>query len=99
VQIADQQKVLAAFKKEHANTKIGEIKVGQVLTGMHGMLAMVYQTSKLSNTLGINYRGHDLESVFKNSIKAPGGKEPLPEAALWLLLTGQFPTESEVKEL
>jgi citrate synthase len=91
--------VLAAFKKEHANTKIGDLKVGQVLTGMHGILAMVYQTSKLSSTLGINYRGHDLEEVFQKSIKAPNGKEPIPEATLWLLLTGQFPTESEVKEL
>lgn len=30
--------------------------------------------------------------------KAPGGSEPLPEGALWLLLTGEFPSQSELQE-
>jgi citrate synthase len=28
--------------------------------------------------------------------KAKDGAEPLPEAMLWLLLTGEFPTEDEI---
>ena len=31
--------------------------------------------------------------------KAPGGQEPLPEGLFWLLLTGEIPTESQVKGL
>jgi citrate synthase len=27
----------------------------------------------------------------------PGG-EPIPEGVLWLLLTGEFPNETEIKE-
>jgi len=66
---------------------------------MHGILGMVYQTSKLSSTLGINYRGHDLETLIKECPKAPGGSEPLPEAVLWLLLTGEYPNAGEIKEI
>jgi citrate synthase len=30
---------------------------------------------------------------------APGGSQPLPEGLLWLLLTGQVPTEAQVRAL
>jgi citrate synthase len=60
---------------------------------MRGMLGMIYETSKLHPQNGINYRGKDLFEVAKNSTKAPGGTQPLPEATIWLLLTGEFPNE------
>ena len=31
--------------------------------------------------------------------KAPGGEEPLPEGLFWLLLTGEVPTEQQVRDL
>jgi len=31
--------------------------------------------------------------------KAPGGEEPLPEGLFWLLLTGEVPTEQQVRNL
>lgn len=31
--------------------------------------------------------------------KAPGGAEPLPESVFWLLITGEVPTEQQVREL
>ena len=31
--------------------------------------------------------------------KAPGGQEPLPEALLWLLMTGEVPTDKQVQGL
>jgi citrate synthase len=30
--------------------------------------------------------------------KAPEGNEPLPEGVLWLLLTGEIPSASEIKD-
>ncbi len=99
VKITEQQKLMAAFKKEHSEAVVGNIKVGSVLGGMHGMLGMIYQTSKLHPTMGINYRGHDLHTIIKRAQKAPGGEQPLPEAILWLLLSGEFPTKEEMEEL
>ena len=67
VKIGEMREQLKQFRAEHKNTKIGEIKVDQVLGGMRGMLGMIYQTSKLHPTLGINYRGHDLRSIVSKS--------------------------------
>jgi len=47
---------------------------------------------------GINYRGHDLFQIIEKCPKAPGGTQPIPEAILWLLLTGEFPNEAEIKD-
>jgi citrate synthase len=96
--IQEKQKVFSHFKKEHSNAKLGEVTVGQVIGGMRSMPGLLYETSKLHNMDGITYRGKDLYTVRAQSPKAEGGSEPLPEAALWLLLTGEFPSTSELKE-
>ena len=87
------------FRKEHANTVIGEVTVAQVLGGMRGVPGMLYETSKLDANEGISYRGHKLFDVIeKGPANSPGG-QPIPEGILWLLLTGEFPSESEIKDL
>jgi len=63
------------------------------------MPGMIYETSKLDSNLGITYREHSLEEIVVKAPKAKGGSEPLPEGVLWLLLTGEYPTEAETKEL
>ena len=95
--IAEKQKAFVAFKKEYGNAKVGEITVNQVVGGMHGMLAMIYQTSKLHPMMGINYRGHDLFEIMKRCPTSKGGLEPLPEAILWLLLTSEFPNARDIE--
>lgn len=90
--------MFTAFKKEHANTKLGEITVGSVAGGMRGMMGLLYETSKLHPIQGINYREKDLYEIRNQAPRAPNGSEPLPEGVLWLLLTGEFPNELEMKE-
>lgn len=94
--IVEQQKVFSLFKKEYGANKLGDITVGSVCGGMRGMMGLLYETSKLHPIEGINYRDKDLYEVREQSPRAPGGYEPLPEGVLWLLLTGEFPTEKEV---
>ena len=57
---------------------------------------MLYETSKLDNVNGITYRGHQLDEIKVRAPKAPGGTQPLIEGVLWLLLTGDYPSEKEV---
>jgi citrate synthase len=64
---------------------------------MRGLNAMLYETSKLHPVRGINYRGKDLYEIRDKAPRAPGGSEPLIEGVLWLLLTGEFPTPSEME--
>ena len=59
---------------------------------------MLYETSKLDAFNGITYRGHDLFQIIDKAPKAHNGTQPLPEAVLWLLLTGDFPTEEETAD-
>ena len=96
--IPAKQAELKEFKKEHGAKKIGEVTVGQVIGGMRGMPGMVYETSKLHAMDGIQYRGYDLFKIRELAPKTIPGGQPIPEGILWLLLTGEFPNEKEMKE-
>lgn len=48
---------------------------------------------------GIRFRGHTIPDIQNALPKAPGGSEPLPEGLFWLLLTGEIPTEEQVRGL
>lgn len=46
---------------------------------------------------GIRFRGYSIPECQKLLPKAAGGQEPLPEGLFWLLVTGQVPTEEQVR--
>jgi citrate synthase len=93
------QEEVKAFRKEHANTKVGEITVDMMYGGMRGMKGLVTETSVLDADEGIRFRGYTIPECQELLPKAPGGKEPLPEGLFWLLVTGDIPTEAQVKSL
>merc|ERR1712125_79507 len=62
---------------------------------MGGMKTMVTETSDLDAQTGIAYRGLSLYETNKALPKAPGGEAGLPEAAFWLLLTGEVPSAED----
>lgn len=82
-------------KEHYGDKKIGEIKVSQVLGGMRGMTGLFYETSKLDSQKGIMYRHFNLFDLCEN-LKFKGSPEPLPEALVWYLFTGEIPTEQQV---
>ena len=96
--VASRQKEVAGFKKEYGETVIDKIDVNQVLGGMRGMPGMLYETSKLHSENGISYRGMDLWTIREKAPKTIPGGEPIPEGVLWLLLTGELPSESDITE-
>ena len=75
---------------------VGEVKVSQVLGGMRGINGLFYETSKLDANKGILLRDHNLFDLVK-TLKYKDMEEPLPEALLWLLFTGEVPNDSEIK--
>lgn len=96
--IASRQQETLAFKKANAGSVIGEVTIGQVMGGMRGLPGMHYETSKLDAMDGIFYRGHSLWDVQKKGPKTVEGGEPIPEGVLWLLLTGEFPSDAEIAD-
>merc|ERR1712158_25084 len=88
-----------AFRRAHGDKKVGEITVDMMYGGMRGMKGLVTETSVLDADEGIRFRGYTIPECQELLPKAPGGQEPLPEGLFWLLLTGDIPTEDQVRGL
>ena len=67
--------------------------------GMRGIKGLVTETSVLDPDEGIRFRGYSIPECQKLLPKAAGGTEMLPEGLFWLLLTGDIPTDAQVKAL
>jgi len=92
------QEEVKAFRKQHGNTKIGEITIDMLYGGMR-MKGLVTETSVLDPAEGIRFRGYTIPECQELLPKAPGGQEPLPEGLFWLLVTGDIPSEEQVRAL
>jgi len=78
---------------------VDKITVSQILGGMRGIKCLVTDISYLDPNEGIRYRGYTLPEVFEKLPKPPGAEMPYVESLLYLLFTGDIPTEEEVKDL
>jgi len=79
--------------------KISDVSVAQAYGGMRGVKCLVTETSALDPYEGIRFRGYTIPELREKLPKAPGGEEPLPEGIFYLLLTGDLPTEEDVREV
>lgn len=87
------------LRKELADKPIGEVTIGACIGGARGIKCLLSETSLLDPDEGIRYRGLTLDECNDILPKAPNGTVGLPEASLWLLLTGEAPTDAECKAL
>ncbi|KAF8311582.1 citrate synthase [Clavulina sp. PMI_390] len=90
---------LARIKKEHGQVSLGEVKVENVIGGMRGLKAMLWEGSLLDPNEGIRFHGMSIPEVQKVLPSAKDGKEIIAEGMLWLLLTGQVPSEQQTRDL
>nr|CAH7743744.1 unnamed protein product [Callosobruchus chinensis] len=97
--IPKEQERVKNFRKNYGNTKVGEVTVDMMYGGMRGIKGLVCETSVLDPDEGIRFRGLSIPECQKVLPKAPGGEEPLPEGLFWLLITGEVPTDAQVKAL
>ncbi len=87
------------LKKEHADVVLGQVTLGQVLTGMKGIPALVTDTSKLDPEEGIRFKGYSIPELQKLLPKLSDDDEPLPEALLYLMLIGEIPNLEDTLNL
>ncbi|CAB4057383.1 CS [Lepeophtheirus salmonis] len=95
------QNEVKAFRKEHGSEKNWGDYCG------HGVWwyerndeGLVTETSVLDPEEGIRFRGYTIPQCRELLPKASvGGEEPLPEGLFWLLLTGEIPSEVQVRGL
>jgi len=85
--------------KSHADKKIGDVTVGQVVGGMRTLKSMVWEGSVLDADEGIRFHGRTIADCQKELPKGTSGTEMLPESMFWLLLTGKVPSTNQVRAL
>lgn len=66
---------------------------------MRGLKAMLWEASVLDPNEGIRFHGLTIPDCQRLLPPAPGGKEIIAESMLWLLMTGEVPTEEQTREL
>ncbi len=97
------EKALALFQanramlKENGDTIVDQVTLKQVFGGMRGVKSMIWETSQLDAQKGIRFRGKSIPELKEILPKFEGCKEPLPEGLFHLMLTGEVPTDEEVK--
>jgi citrate synthase len=97
--IPGKRALLKEIKTSHGQKVLGEVKVENVLGGMRGLKAMLWEGSVLDPNEGIRFHGRSISDCRRELPKGTTGTEMLPEAMFWLLLTGQVPSTSQVRHL
>lgn len=80
---------IAALIKEHGEIKISDVTISQAYGGMRGVNGLVCDTSEVPPDKGLIIRGIPIGDLTEKS----------PEEVFWLLLTGELPTNAQVKDL
>lgn len=83
------------LKNDHADIVLGQVTLGQVLTGMKGIPLLVTDTSKLDPEDGIRFKGYSIPELQAKLPKLHPEGEPLPEGLLYLMLIGEIPSEED----
>jgi len=90
---------IIGMRKEHADFVLGEYTLGQVLSGMKGINALMCETSALDPVEGIRFRGYSIPELQKLLPKLDPEGEPLPEGIFYLMLMDKLPTDADVAEI
>jgi len=87
------------LKNEHSDKVIAQVTIGQVLSGMKGIPALVTDTSKLDPDEGIRFRGHSITELREKLPRLSPDGEPLPEGLFYLMLIGEIPEKDDVMNI
>jgi len=90
---------IAKLTKEYSNVKVGEVNIGQVVGGARDVKCLLTDISYLDPVEGIRFRGMTIPEVLEKLPKVPGSEMPYVEGHVYLLLTGDIPTEKEVADV
>jgi citrate synthase len=88
-QVPDLRERVRNLGKDFGKKVISDVTVEQILGGMRGVKSLICDTSEVGLDTGLIIRGIPILELT----------DKIPEEILWLLLTGENPTEAEVKDL
>ena len=89
----------ARLIKEFGDVKVSDVTISQAIGGARGVRCLVTDISYLDPNEGIRFRGYSIPETLAMLPKVPGKEMPYVEGHIYLLLTGDIPTEDDVAEL
>ncbi|MFH0735282.1 MAG: citrate (Si)-synthase [bacterium] len=84
---------------EFANVIVDQVTMEQIIGGMRAVKCLVTDISYLDPNEGIRFRGYTIKETLEKLPKPPGKEIPYVEGLFYLLLTGDIPTDDEIKEV
>ncbi len=90
---------IKSLAKEHAEVKVDDVTVGQIVGGMRNIKSLLSDVSFVDPAEGIRLRGMSIPEVLKALPKARGGKMPLVGALYYLLMIGEVPSNEEAQSV
>ena len=90
---------IRSLAREHADVKVDDVTVGQVIGGMRDIKSLLTDVSFVDPAHGILFRGMNIPEVLKKLPKARGGKMPMVGGFYYLLLIGEVPTKEQAQEV
>jgi len=85
--------------KEYGDVKVGEVSISQVIGGARGIKSLTTDISYLDPFEGIRFRGYTIPETLEKLPKVPGSEMPYVEGFFYLLLTGDIPSDEDVKDV
>jgi len=85
--------------KEYGDVKVGEVSISQVIGGARGVKSLTTDISYLDPFEGIRFRGYTIPETLAKLPKVPGSEMPYVEGFFYLLLTGDIPSDEDVKDV
>lgn len=85
--------------KEYGDVVVDQVKISQFYGGMRGLKCLATDISYLDPEEGIRFRGYTIPECLKKLPKPSDAETPYVEGHIYLLLTGDIPTEEHVKDI
>jgi citrate synthase len=85
--------------KEYGDVVVDEVKVRQFYGGMRGLKCLTTDISYLDPMEGIRFRGYTIPEAMEKLPKPDGAEMPYVEGHFFLLLTGEIPSESDIRDV
>lgn len=85
--------------EEHGDVVVDNVTVSKIIGGMRGIKCLITDISYLDPKEGIRYRNYTLPELFKKLPKPKGAEMPYVEGVLYLLLTGDMPTQQNIDDV
>ena len=90
---------IKSLSKEHAEVKVAEVNIGQIVGGMRDIKSLVSDISYVDPAEGIRFRGMSIPELLKALPKGRGNKMPLVGGLYYLLMIGEVPTKEQAYEV